>query len=135
MGVTAEVNGKKIDVGNAKFLRELVDRSKQAQIEIAKLQSEAKTTILVAIDGILAGLIGVADEVKPDSSEAIAELRKLKLSVVMLTGDNNATALEIAKRVDIPEVISDVLPDGKNKEIKIDPKPKADSDHGWGWDQ
>ena len=118
MGVTAEVIGKKIEVGNARFLSELVDRSKQAQIEIARLQSEAKTTILVAIDGILAGLIGVADEVKPDSSEAIAELRKLKLSVVMLTGDNNATALEIAKRVDIPEVISDVLPDGKNKEIK-----------------
>jgi Cu+-exporting ATPase len=118
MGVTAEVVGKKIEVGNARFLSELVDRSKQAQIEIARLQSEAKTTILVAIDGILAGLIGVADEVKPDSSEAIAELRKLKLSVVMLTGDNNATALEIAKRVDIPEVISDVLPDGKNKEIK-----------------
>jgi Cu+-exporting ATPase len=118
MGVTAEVIGKKIEVGNARFLSELVDRSKQAQIEIARLQSEAKTTILVAIDGILAGLIGVADEVKPDSSEVIAELRKLKLSVVMLTGDNNATALEIAKRVDIPEVISDVLPDGKNKEIK-----------------
>ncbi len=118
MGVTAEVDGKKLDVGNVKFLRELVDRSTQAQIEIARLQSEAKSTILVAIDGVLAGLIGVADEVKPDSSEAIAELKKLKLSVVMLTGDNNVTALEIAKKVNILEVISDVLPDGKNKEIK-----------------
>lgn len=118
MGVTAEVKGKKIEVGNAKFLSALVNQNAQTQLEISRLQSEAKTTILVAIDGVLAGLIGVADEVKPDSFEAIAELRKLKLSVVMLTGDNNATAIEIAKKVDIPEVISDVLPDGKNGEIK-----------------
>ena len=63
-------------------------------------------------------MIGIADEVKPDSHEAVSELQKMNLAVAMLTGDNKATALEIARKVNIIEVISDVLPEGKNEEIK-----------------
>lgn len=118
LGVNAEVAGHSIKVGNSKYLDSFLVNIPDARTQIARMQSEAKTTVLVVIDEILSGVIGIADEVKSDSYEAIADLAKLKLSVVMLTGDNNATALEIARKVNIPEVISDVLPDGKNEQIK-----------------
>jgi len=118
MGVSAEIDGHAVMVGNSKFLEEYIAKDPESGDVIQRLRSEAKTTVLVAIDGALVGVIGIADEVKPDSHEAVSELQKMNLAVAMLTGDNKATALEIARKVNIIEVISDVLPEGKNEEIK-----------------
>jgi Cu+-exporting ATPase len=86
--------------------------------EVARLQSEAKTAMLVAVDGQAAGIIAVADTVKDSSQEAIADLHKMGLKVAMITGDNQKTAEAIAKQVGVDTVLAEVLPEGKSAQIK-----------------
>ena len=83
-----------------------------------QLQSEAKTAIWLAVDGRAVGLIAVADTIKPSSKAAIAEMHQLGLQVVMMTGDNQATAENIAKAIGIDHVLAEVLPGDKAKEVK-----------------
>ena len=82
------------------------------------LQSEAKTAMLVAVDGVAAGIIAVADTIKDSSKDAIAEMHKMGLKVVMITGDNQKTADAIAKQVGVDMVLAEVLPEGKSNEVK-----------------
>ena len=82
------------------------------------LQDEGKTVMMVVVDSKLAGIIAVADTVKPESGDAIAELHKQNLKVVMLTGDNIQTAKAIATEVNIDEVFAEVLPEEKSAKIK-----------------
>jgi Cu+-exporting ATPase len=82
------------------------------------LEDEAKTAMLVAVDGHLAGLIAVADTLKDDSKTAIAALHDLGLETAMITGDNERTARAIAEQVGIDHVLAEVLPDGKTDEVK-----------------
>ena len=84
----------------------------------AMLAAAGKTPMYVAVDGRFAGLIAVADEIKPESKEAVEALQSLGLEVVMLTGDNHRTAQAVASQVGITRVLSDVLPEGKSDEIK-----------------
>jgi Cu+-exporting ATPase len=86
--------------------------------DIERLQSEAKTAMLVAVDGQVCGIIAVADTVKEASKEAIADLHRMGLKVAMITGDNHKTAEAIAKQVGIDTVFAEVLPDGKSTEVK-----------------
>jgi len=86
--------------------------------EMTRLQSEAKTAMLVAVDGAVAGVIAVADTVKDGSLEAIAELKEMGLEVIMITGDNQKTAEAIAKQVGVNKVLAEVLPEGKSEEVK-----------------
>jgi Cu+-exporting ATPase len=88
--------------------------------EIERLQRDAKTAVIVAADGEVLGVIGVADPIKPTSPDALAELRHIGLRTVMLTGDNQHTAQAIAQRLGLaPDaVLADVLPDGKATEVK-----------------
>jgi Cu+-exporting ATPase len=86
--------------------------------EVARLQSEAKTAMLVAIDNQAAGIIAVADTIKESSKDAIADLHKMGLKVVMITGDNQKTADAIAKQVGVDVVLAEVLPEGKSAEVK-----------------
>jgi Cu+-exporting ATPase len=86
--------------------------------EVARLQSEAKTAMLVAIDNQAAGIIAVADTIKESSKDAIADLHKMGLKVVMITGDNQKTADAIAKQVGVDIVLAEVLPEGKSNEVK-----------------
>jgi Cu+-exporting ATPase len=86
--------------------------------EVTRLQSEAKTAMLVAIDGCVEGVIAVADTLKEGSREAVAELQRMGLQVAMITGDNQKTAEAIAKQVGIDEVLAEVLPEGKSNEVK-----------------
>jgi Cu+-exporting ATPase len=86
--------------------------------EVARLQSEAKTAMLVAIDNEAAGIIAVADTIKDSSKDAIADLHKMGLQVVMLTGDNQKTADAIGKQVGVDQVLAEVLPEGKSSEVK-----------------
>src|SRR5512138_1653208 len=86
--------------------------------EISRLQNEAKTAMLVALDGKVEGVIAVADTLKDGSKEAIDELHRMGLKVAMITGDNRKTAEAIARQVGIDTVLAEVLPEGKSAEIK-----------------
>ncbi|MDR1060208.1 MAG: HAD-IC family P-type ATPase, partial [Clostridiales bacterium] len=117
--------GIEADIGNSAVLagnRKLMDESgiSLAGLEKAadRLAGEGKTPIYVAIDGRLAGIIAVADVVKPSSGAAIARLREMGVEVAMITGDNKKTAAAIARQVGIDRVLSEVLPQDKSSEIK-----------------
>ena len=88
------------------------------QKDVDRLQAEAKTIALAAVDGEVAGVIAVSDKIKDGSIEAIAELHQLGLSVTMLTGDNTATAEAIGKAAGVDRVIAEVLPADKAAVIK-----------------
>ena len=85
---------------------------------MTRLQSEAKTAMLVAIDGKVEGVIAVADTLKDNSKDAIDELHRMGLKVAMITGDNRKTAEAIAKQVGVDDVLAEVLPEGKSSEVK-----------------
>jgi Cu+-exporting ATPase len=117
-GVTAQVEGHTVLVGNRRMMEQTGLELANWQAHVTRLQSEAKTAMLVAVDGAVAGIIAVADSPKEGSIEAIAELRKMGLEVVMLTGDNRQTAEAIARQVGVDRVIAEVLPGDKAAVIK-----------------
>jgi P-type Cu+ transporter len=118
MGIRAQVDGRLILLGNRRLMdAEGVDLGELGRTGAA-LTAEAKTAMYVASDGKAAGVIGVADTVKAGAAEAIAALRQRGISVALLTGDNEATALAIAAQVGIDEVIAEVLPDQKVEKVR-----------------
>ena len=100
-------------IGNAKFMAELNIAIDALSTKSDALRAEGATTVFVAINGKLAGIIGIADAVKASTPQALAALRDAGIRIVMLTGDNRITADAIAKRLGITEVEADVLPDKK----------------------
>jgi Cu+-exporting ATPase len=85
---------------------------------ISQISSEGATPVLIAIDGTLAGVMAVADEIRPEAYRAVAEIRKMGIAVTMLTGDNPRTANRVAEAVGIPRVLAGVLPEEKSREIE-----------------
>jgi Cu+-exporting ATPase len=115
-GVEAEVDKHEVLLGNARLMNE---RGVEVDAAIAdRLSGEGKTPMFAAIDGRFAGVVAVADTVKDESRDAIAEMQRLGLEVVMITGDNRRTAEAVAKQVGITRVLAEVLPNGKADEIK-----------------
>jgi len=117
-GIRAMVEGKVVLVGSPRFIREQGYELHTIQSQIETLQSKARTVVLVLVDGVLSGLIGIADTVKEGSREAVATLRALGLEVVMVTGDNERTAQAIAREAGIERVLAEVLPDQKVEAVK-----------------
>jgi P-type Cu+ transporter len=117
-GVQAEVEGRSVMVGNMRMFQTRGIQLGSLESEVTRLQSEAKTAMLVAIDNEAAGIIAVADTIKDSSKDAIADLHKMGLQVVMLTGDNQKTADAIGKQVGVDQVLAEVLPEGKSSEVK-----------------
>jgi Cu+-exporting ATPase len=117
-GVQAEVEGRNVAIGNARMMQARGWSLNGLESEVTRLQSEAKTAMLVAMDGKVEGVIAVADTVKEGSREAIEELHRMGLKVAMITGDNQKTAEAIAKLVGIDQVLAEVLPEGKSAEVK-----------------
>jgi len=117
-GVQAEVEGRSVAVGNVRMMDARNYSMNGLAPEVSRLQSEAKTAMLVAIDGKVAGVIAVADILKDGSREAIEELHRMGIKVAMITGDNQKTAEAIARQVGIDEVLAEVLPEGKSLEVK-----------------
>jgi Cu+-exporting ATPase len=117
-GVQAEVGGRSVMVGNMRMFQTRGIQLGNLESEVARLQSEAKTAMIVAIDDEAAGIIAVADTIKDSSKDAIADLHKMGLKVVMLTGDNQKTADAIGKQVGVDQVLAEVLPEGKSNEVK-----------------
>lgn len=117
-GIQGVVEGRAVLIGNAALMADWsIDLGEHAS-EGSKLAAQAKTVMYVAIDGKPAGLFAVADPIKPTSVEAIRRLHRQGLEVVMLTGDQRATAESVAKEAGIDRVVAGVLPAGKVAEIK-----------------
>lgn len=118
-GIEATVAGKNLLLGNSRLMRERqIDLEKHAIATAEKFSGEGKTPMYAAIDGKFAGILAVADTLKPESKEAIERLQKLGLEVVMITGDNEKTARAVAEQVGIRRVLAEILPEGKAAEIK-----------------
>ncbi len=117
-GVIAKVRGVTVLVGSRRLMQEHGIDPATAEAQMQALEEEAKTAMLVAVDGRLAGVIAVADTLKDDSVLAIQELHRMGLKTAMITGDNRRTAEAIARKVGIDYVLAEVLPDGKVAEVK-----------------
>jgi Cu+-exporting ATPase len=117
-GVTGRIGGHEVLLGNAKLLRDRGVAAQELNADWERLANGGKTPMYVAIDGKPAGLVAVADTVKPDSKAAIDALKALGIEVVMLTGDNERTGLAIGRQVGIERVLSEVLPEQKAHEVQ-----------------
>ncbi len=117
-GVSGRIDGREVMLGNARLMRDRGIAIDALGGDWERLAGEGKTPMYVSVDGEPAGLVAVADTVKPDSKAAIAELKRLGIEVVMLTGDNERTAMAIAREVDIDRVLAEVLPDDKAHEVQ-----------------
>jgi P-type Cu+ transporter len=112
-GAIGVVELKRMAIGNARFLAELNIAVDSLAVKSDELRAEGATTVFVALNGKLAGVIGIADTIKATTPQALAALRDSGIRIVMLTGDNRITADAIAKRLGITEVEADVLPEKK----------------------
>ncbi len=116
-GLVATLNGAKLCGGSMKFAESKVLISDEVKAKANTLSNDGKTPLFFIKDNVFLGIIAVADTLKSDSAQAIQELKNLSLKVIMLTGDNERTANAIGKLAGVDSVISDVLPDGKEKKI------------------
>ena len=116
-GILAQVDGRAVVLGNPAFLKE---RGFDAQVfegRAEELAGEGKTSMVLAIDGVPAGVIALADTIKENSREAVRQLREMGMDVFMITGDNERTAAAIAAQAGIDNVIAEVLPQDKANEV------------------
>jgi len=118
LGVQAKIKGQEVLVGKPNWFNEIGINFDDVKDQVRSFQDEGKTVMMVVVDRKLAGLIAVADTVKPESGEAIKELHEQNLKVVMLTGDNTQTARAIASEVNIDEIVAEVRPEEKSAKIK-----------------
>jgi Cu+-exporting ATPase len=117
-GVTGVVDGLAVAAGNARLMADWSIDISSVTPQIDRLAAESKTVVLVAADGHLAGLVAIADPVRPTSREAVADLRRMGLGVVLLTGDNERVAASVARATGIDRVVAGVLPEGKVAEVR-----------------
>ena len=112
-GVTGLVEGRRLFLGNARYLKEVGVDVAASEAEADALRKDGATAIFVAIDGVVAGVLGIADPVKATTAQAIRDLKSAGLRLVMMTGDNRTTAEAVARRLGIDDVRAEVLPQDK----------------------
>lgn len=117
-GVRARKAGRTILLGNRRFVESQAAISDDLDAKAARLEAGGKTVLFVAVDDRLEGLIGVADILRPEAVRAVADLKSLDLTVILLTGDNARTAVAVAEQADIPRVIAGVMPNEKAARIE-----------------
>lgn len=117
-GLSAVLNGSRLLGGSVKFISSQAEIPEDIRKECDRLSGEGKTPLCFARDGVLLGIIAAADVIKPESPEAVKQLRNMGIRVVMLTGDNQRTADAIGAQAGVDEVIAGVLPDGKEEVIR-----------------
>ena len=116
-GVKAVSGGRNILLGNKRFMEQNNVVTKELELRVDELSKQAQTVMFVSVDGKAAGILGVSDPVKSDSKEAIQRLKDLGIKVIMLTGDNSATAAAVAAEVSVDDYIAEVLPQDKASEV------------------
>ena len=112
-GVTGVVDGRRVAAGNAALMQALSIDLMSLEPEAERLRSEGQTVMFIAVDGRLAGLLGVADPIKPSTKDAIDLLHAAGVRITILTGDNRKTAEAVARKLGIDDVKAEVLPDQK----------------------
>jgi len=117
-GVKGVINGKNVLVGNQNFLDDARIDTTFFRLKGDELRRRGETVIFVAINEKLSGIVGITDPIKETTPEALRELRKEKMKIVMLTGDNEMTARAVAEKIGIDEVIAGVLPAQKAMKIR-----------------
>lgn len=118
-GIETAVDGRTIVIGTRRYLASHeIEAPASALAHAAQLEAGGQTVVLAAVDGVYAASLAVADTVKPTSRAAVAALKQLGLQVMMITGDNAATAHAIAKQAGIDRVLAEVLPEGKADQVK-----------------
>ena len=117
-GVIGEVDGQRIALGNRTLLQALNVDPGALEDEAERLRADGQTVMFVAVEGRVAGLLGVADPIKPTTPDAIRALHAEGLNIVMLTGDSETTARAVARKLGLDQVIAGVLPDQKAEQIK-----------------
>ncbi len=117
-GIAGVIDGHPVVVGNIGHLKEYSIYPEGEEKSFGRFSAEAKTPVVIAIDGKVAGILAIADTIKPTAREAVLEMMRLGLDVVMITGDNQQTAEAIATQVGIKRVIAGVLPADKAKHVK-----------------
>ncbi|MDQ3443066.1 MAG: copper-translocating P-type ATPase, partial [Chloroflexota bacterium] len=117
-GIAAFIDGARVAIGNRAFMGDLGIGLEGVSGDIDVHARNGATPVLIAIDGKLAGLIAIADTIKPESAEAVGQLQALGLEVWMLTGDNEGTARAIAKKVGIDHILADVMPGQKADKVR-----------------
>ncbi|MFU8796000.1 MAG: heavy metal translocating P-type ATPase [Dehalococcoidia bacterium] len=117
-GIRGRIDGKDVLVGNQKLMLDSRVDFSEVKDRLGELEDEAKTAMLVAVDGRIGGVIAMADTLKDDSVQAIAELRRMGMETAMITGDNRRTAAAVARQVGIERVLAEVLPQDKAAEIR-----------------
>jgi Cu+-exporting ATPase len=117
-GVRGSVDGKSLLLGNVKLMRDRAVALADLETRAAELAAQAHTPMYLAVDGRIAGIVAVSDPVKADSRAAVARLHAEGLKVVMITGDNAATARAVAAQVGVDEVLAEVLPGDKAREVQ-----------------
>lgn len=116
-GVKAKVQGKRVVLGNRKLMAEMSLDLSKIEKKISQLEEDGKTVMFLVVDGKLAGVIAAADTLKEHAKEAVEELKKMGIEVIMLTGDNERTAKSIARKLGIERVLAEVLPQQKEDVI------------------
>ena len=117
-GITAFMDTTEIAIGNIRLIQDLKIDTARLPEAMKDLESDAQTAIIVAIEGRIAGIVGIADSIKENSAQAISDLNKLGIETIMLTGDNVRTAQVIGKKVGVTSVIAEVLPGEKAQVVK-----------------
>ncbi|MFA5375377.1 MAG: heavy metal translocating P-type ATPase [Dehalococcoidia bacterium] len=117
-GVEAKCDGKSVLVANSKLFAERGIDVSMVEADVAKLEGQGKTVVLVGVDNKVVGIIAVADTAKEHAAETVAVLKKMGKNVVMISGDNRRSAESIARQLGIDSVLAEVLPEGKAAEIK-----------------
>ncbi len=117
-GVEGQIQDKEILVGNRQLMSLKEVNYENLEDTLEGLENEGKTAMLVAVDGVLAGIVAVADTLKENSQTAIAAIEKMGIRTAMITGDNRRTAEAIARKVGISRVLAEVLPEGKVDEVR-----------------
>jgi Cu+-exporting ATPase len=118
-GITGVIDGKKVALGNVRLLDELNVNAADLSSRAEELRRDGQTVMFVTINGQPVGLLGVADPIKKSTPEAIEELHKERVRIVMLTGDSRTTAEAVAKKLSIDEVRAEVLPEQKREIVKM----------------
>ncbi len=118
-GIEATVEGRRLLLGNARLMQDRGVALGDLEAEAVRLADEGKTPMYVAVDGRTAGIVAVADTVKPDSKAAIETLKAMRLEVVMITGDNARTANAIGRQVGVERVLAEVLPQDKAVKVQM----------------
>jgi Cu+-exporting ATPase len=117
-GIEGRINGAHVALGNAAMMAEAGGSFDQIAADATRLRHDGQTVVFLKIDATPAGVIGIVDPIRPTTAEAIADLRREGLHIVMLTGDNHTTAMAVAAKLGIDDVRADVLPSEKREVVR-----------------